>query len=1146
MKRYPIRLLFFILFLCTSLLAFSQRNYPKTLLWRISGKNLQKPSYLFGTMHLKDARIFQFSDSLYHYLEKAEGYAMEIDPERTVELMIQSLSEPDTSVLLKEVMEKEEYKKAAANLEKQFGIPANQVTRKQAWLYKMGMGYGEKEKADDMDAPIDTYLFNIAKRQGKWVGGIEDVEDQFNILDELFNADDFNTKKQKGSSATEKLIQIYIAQDLNGIEKFMSGYDSTYIDEVLIRRNKKMSRRMDSLAHIRSHFFAVGAAHLPGKDGVIQLLNDLGYQVDPVISNKKVVPANYRYTAIDIPWKEVRNTEETFSVLMPGKAVDYKLYSELIKMKMYADLGTGLYYFVTSFQVPGNSISDSTLLKFAANYAKASKILKQESITVNNRKGIALSTINNGYHCQLKIFSEGNELVLMMVGSQKKALLSSADANKFFASLNIMPKATDGTWFKHEDKRKGYTVSFPGKPSASEELNQQMTRAEGADAWNVTNLTYLDPVSQVFYMFVTKEPKPGYFIESDEVLFDEVRQGFENNPDIELVKYERGITDSKYASLWMDGASKANGYNAKSYHVVRGNRNFSLMVIYNQSGADTTQIERYFKSLKLMDYEPTKWSRHSDSLNTFSSITPAPFKTSVMDSTTQVTFAVAFDETNGAPFYVYKQALSPYYWAANDSVLYQHMINGIKAYDDSVLLNKAVVIDGMKGQEYKLQLKSEAKNIRHGLLMLNGDTLYSLYTILPVNDVTGNSSDFVDNFKLSHHNKATSVFTNKAAKLLTDLSASDSAIFTGAQEVLQQVVFSRQDLPLLHQVMLKPLYDFDENGYDTHSLILEKVKELADTSTVAFIANNYRRVEREELKYPLLTLLASIKSQESYDLLGKLLKTSAPVKGNPGVLGYRLLDSLLLTKSIIPQLLPLFADTILANELPLVVNQLIDSNMLEVSAVLPFQQTILNECKRLQTRFVEADAVYPWQASEWITLLEKLNTKESVALIKQIAKLPYTYIQYDAVLAILAINQVLEASVLQKLAADKYYRVELYNALKEKNKLSLFPAAYANQKSIAQSLLTTYASEDDYTPDRVDFLMIKQASYKGKQATFYLYKVVYNTEEGEAESYLGIVGPLDSKGGIQSKADIISVSGDPLDNKLINKQFTDLLQQANQ
>jgi hypothetical protein len=48
-----------------------------------------------------------------------------------------------------------------------------------------------------------------------------------------------------------------------------------------------MAKRLDSLAHIRTMFFTMGVAHLSGDGGVIELLKQKGFTVEPVFSSKK-------------------------------------------------------------------------------------------------------------------------------------------------------------------------------------------------------------------------------------------------------------------------------------------------------------------------------------------------------------------------------------------------------------------------------------------------------------------------------------------------------------------------------------------------------------------------------------------------------------------------------------------------------------------------------------------------------------------------------------------------------------------------------------------------------------------------------------------------------------------------------------------
>ncbi len=115
-------------FICTLLFLFSisktpaQQKNAKTLLWRITGKGMQQPSYLFGTMHLKDRRLFFFGDSVYKNITAATGFAMELDPEAMLDSLYIKLSKEDTSSLLLKTLNKKKYAAVAKKLEHQYKI----------------------------------------------------------------------------------------------------------------------------------------------------------------------------------------------------------------------------------------------------------------------------------------------------------------------------------------------------------------------------------------------------------------------------------------------------------------------------------------------------------------------------------------------------------------------------------------------------------------------------------------------------------------------------------------------------------------------------------------------------------------------------------------------------------------------------------------------------------------------------------------------------------------------------------------------------------------------------------------------------------------------------------------------------------------
>ena len=125
----------------------------------------------------------------------------------------------------------------------------------------------------------------------KPVNGLETAAFQAGLFDsipyeqqakELVNYIDSADENKK---ATRQLAELYVHQDLDSIGQLSDKDDpgmSGYMDLLLYNRNRKWARELDTLLHGKSLLIAVGAAHLPGKEGVIELLRREGYTVDPV------------------------------------------------------------------------------------------------------------------------------------------------------------------------------------------------------------------------------------------------------------------------------------------------------------------------------------------------------------------------------------------------------------------------------------------------------------------------------------------------------------------------------------------------------------------------------------------------------------------------------------------------------------------------------------------------------------------------------------------------------------------------------------------------------------------------------------------------------------------------------------------------
>jgi hypothetical protein len=96
---------------------------------------------------------------------------------------------------------------------------------------------------------------------------------------------DYLDSMDENKKITQQLAALYTSQDLDGIQALSDKEDpemSGYMDLLLYNRNKKWAKALDGLLRGKSLLIAVGAGHLPGQQGVIELLRKEGYTVDPV------------------------------------------------------------------------------------------------------------------------------------------------------------------------------------------------------------------------------------------------------------------------------------------------------------------------------------------------------------------------------------------------------------------------------------------------------------------------------------------------------------------------------------------------------------------------------------------------------------------------------------------------------------------------------------------------------------------------------------------------------------------------------------------------------------------------------------------------------------------------------------------------
>jgi uncharacterized protein YbaP (TraB family) len=314
---------------------------PYEMLWEISHPAQARPSYLFGTMHISENRVFDLPDSVILAIQNTDGMAFELDFDSTSYYTFAYLMRDGEYSL-------DDLDKLAGRLN-----PPSYENAVDRWMERLSDTESKEDtKSDNSVLFLDAFLYRIGRDLGKARTGLEKVEDQFRLLyggegnsSVLTNA--------KSSIRSGDLTKAYLAGNMRQIETWLEEgkmFDPYARKLLLDDRNLVMARGADSLIRIRPTFIAVGAAHLPGKAGVISLLRQRGYQVRPVHASQKTGLARAAKASPYHPqWQEFRNEAAGYALKVPSRPYRASFTDLPVPMYMGMDFPGGWVYYYFAF-----------------------------------------------------------------------------------------------------------------------------------------------------------------------------------------------------------------------------------------------------------------------------------------------------------------------------------------------------------------------------------------------------------------------------------------------------------------------------------------------------------------------------------------------------------------------------------------------------------------------------------------------------------------------------------------------------------------------------------------------------------------------------------------------------------------------------
>lgn len=260
-----------------------------SLLWKISGNELAEESYLFGTIHLICPDEFMMDNRIMKAFENTGQLVMELDmDDPTMQQKMQQLSlNPGMKNLAPQI--KEEYKDALNQfLMDNYGATISQFGVLKPFVLS-GMIMLKQLPCEQVES-YELFFANLAAEQQKEILGLETVEFQMQVFDQIpvdYQLDELGKMVTGDDTQKEfaKMIEAYQAEDLDQLYEMIAEAGTMagdFAEIMLDGRNEEWIDDMERLMKEKATFFAVGAGHLVGENGVISLLGKAGYKVEPM------------------------------------------------------------------------------------------------------------------------------------------------------------------------------------------------------------------------------------------------------------------------------------------------------------------------------------------------------------------------------------------------------------------------------------------------------------------------------------------------------------------------------------------------------------------------------------------------------------------------------------------------------------------------------------------------------------------------------------------------------------------------------------------------------------------------------------------------------------------------------------------------
>lgn len=1097
------------LFVCFSLPLVGQSLQDTSrsdyaLLWEISGNDLEAPSYVFGSMHVRYKSVFEFPDSLLICLQACDAIANEVHLDSAMLRILELYAGNEEVVADSAYIQFIQEKILLPDTNKVSSV-ADSTTLDFRRLLK-GLSDGEDlRNSGFMSTMLDAYLMETGRRFGKKHYGLEEIEKHL-----YENEDSSISGKQMNFSwfgrNPDELLRLYYAGDLGPIATFIEADPGEFNQLALIARNYIMVERMQEIMPQERLFSVVGAAHLPGEEGVIELLRKAGYTLRRITPTFTGLADSTFIPEIERPWPVKNGANGLFTFGMP---LDFVFQSNEGPNTSYLsfDIGRGASYLILTSNLLPLDYDDFDDAFFVQD---GYEIEEKTPINHNGLEGFRYDMIKPNDELEFYrgyTFNYDQTLYYLQIGAyQQETLETLTDIDTFLSKFQLLKKSNN-KWVTLKDTLGGFQLRLPGHyVYSSSQVNEGYPYDKENDyPLHLYRAGFEEPAASVWCQYY--DYLPGKQQENEATQFQEGLEYLEGLYGIDIQVTSRDSLQR--VPRWkLEGEFADKGLLFFGQLITRANRIYLLSQVDLANSKTTKKFQSSFKLLPLVGVPSSSVELVKDVLSVS---LPTESTAKVIDlrgddtQMAKIQYQVDGVDPGTSATYLVDVFLYPSSISIKDSISFieQGIAPLIQANDDFTKDTETYLASGHVAYEKyystgHAQLQKRIQYYHYGRYWVRKQM------VAPQSELNGdNATFFFQNDKWQRSSSSFNLFSPRTKVLCEALQTQDSIRLKEVVKVLDtELALDQDDLPLLRNVFLENYWDEYELAQQiTNKLIPAFLREGEYGQQVLQQIYQDDRLS-ETLRLAIVSALAIADQPEGYQLLFRFLeqedqpsptlaKTAlAPFDQNP---------------ALIMKYWPSFVKLLTNEQEPLLLwelaRQVLRQDSIDKTLVLGNQQLFIN--RGIQRLASWAPAHGNETPKAVFGLYRMLPFKEEVLnmAISYYERSTVDWASLEAAAYLFENGEVTSKRKWKQMLKDERLKVPFLRLLNEFDLLQDINGKYYEEETIARYLFTEKVSSTGEV-SRLELLDVVETLFRGKPRRAYVFSFDIDGDE----NHLAVVG----------------------------------------